>query len=120
MGRRAAAGRAFDPPRASRGQVFLHDPLYEWALSPARALRVQHDDARDDGDGDGALAMGARPAVENRDARQALLRLRQKLQGQEEGEVLSVEGQVRRLIHEAMDASNLCQMYPICLNQTLH
>ena len=48
----------------------------------------------------------------NKDAERALLRLKQKLQGIEYGETLSVEGQVHTLIHEARDPERLCKMYP--------
>ncbi|KAG8460029.1 hypothetical protein KFE25_011078 [Diacronema lutheri] len=46
------------------------------------------------------------------DAEHALLVVRQKLSGRAGGAVLSVEGQVRLLISQAMDERNLALMYP--------
>ena len=52
-------------------------------------------------------------AVEgNEDATRALLRVKQKLDGYEEGELRSVEGQVQQLIHDAQDPERLCAMFP--------
>ncbi|PIK43991.1 putative serine-protein kinase ATM-like, partial [Apostichopus japonicus] len=45
-------------------------------------------------------------------AERALLRLRQKLQGLEEGVTLSVSGQINHLIQEARDPKNLCRVFP--------
>jgi len=48
----------------------------------------------------------------NVDAQRTLLRIRQKLQGFEnEGEALSVEGQVKVLINQARDKDKLGLMY---------
>ena len=40
-----------------------------------------------------------------------LLRVTQKLDGYQEGEILSVEGQVQQLLHDAQDEENLSKMY---------
>lgn len=59
----------------------------------------------------------------NTDAERALLRLKQKLQGYEYGEILSVseflfaskekvEGQIKQLVGEAQDVEKLCKMFP--------
>lgn len=63
-------------------EVFLHDPLYRWALSPVEALNKQnkkqtHKSESNDSSG-------------NRDAEKALRRLRQKLLGVESAGVMSV------------------------------
>ncbi len=48
----------------------------------------------------------------NKVAERVLLRLRQKLQGVEDGVQLSVSGQVNLLIQEARDPNNLCRVFP--------
>ena len=48
----------------------------------------------------------------NTDAERTLLRLKQKLQGYEHGETLSVHGQINQLIQEAQDPDRLCKMFP--------
>lgn len=47
----------------------------------------------------------------NRMAERALVRLRQKLQGTEEGTATSVSGQVNRLLQQARDPGNLSRLY---------
>jgi len=87
-------------------EVFLHDPLYKWTLSPLKALRLQREETeigvhQDDNGED-----------KNKGAERVLIRLKQKLQGYEYGEPLSVQGQVTQLINEAVDTERLCKMYP--------
>ncbi|XP_017973415.1 PREDICTED: serine/threonine-protein kinase ATM isoform X2 [Theobroma cacao] len=90
-------------------EVFIHDPLYKWALSPLKALQRQKDN---DDDLDTSLE-GAQDEYEgNKDAARALLRVKQKLDGYEEGEMRSVHGQVQQLIQDAIDPERLCQMFP--------
>jgi hypothetical protein len=50
--------------------------------------------------------------IGNPDAASTVVRLRQKLQGLEFGDALSITGQVKQLIAEAQDASNLSRMFP--------
>ncbi|KAL9265361.1 Serine/threonine-protein kinase ATM-like protein [Drosera capensis] len=90
-------------------EVFIHDPLYKWALSPLKALERQKEtaedletsweDSEDDYEG-------------NKDATRALLRVKQKLDGYEEGEMRSVHGQVQQLIQDAIDPERLAHMFP--------
>ncbi|GMH31457.1 hypothetical protein Nepgr_033300 [Nepenthes gracilis] len=90
-------------------EVFIHDPLYKWALSPLKALERQKEtdddvetnweDSEDEYEG-------------NKDAARALLRVKQKLDGYEEGEMRSVHGQVQQLIQDAIDPERLSQMFP--------
>lgn len=90
-------------------EVFIHDPLYKWALSPLKALQRQKeideeletslDDSDDECEG-------------NEDAARALMRVKQKLDGYEGGEMRSVHGQVQQLIQDAIDADRLCRMFP--------
>lgn len=47
----------------------------------------------------------------NISAQRALLRLRGKLQGTEEGKSTSIEQQVGTLIQKAMDPANLCRLF---------
>jgi Phosphatidylinositol kinase and protein kinases of the PI-3 kinase family len=44
-------------------------------------------------------------------AERALVRLRQKLQGTEEGTATSISGQVNRLIQQARDPVNLSRLF---------
>ncbi|EPS62611.1 hypothetical protein M569_12180, partial [Genlisea aurea] len=90
--------------------VFIHDPLYKWALSPLKALQRQKDvddepdtnvEDSDEDDFEG-----------NNDAKRSLLRVKQKLDGYEDGEMRSVGGQVQQLIQDAIDPDRLCNMFP--------
>ncbi|KAL2936046.1 Serine/threonine-protein kinase ATM [Bienertia sinuspersici] len=90
-------------------EVFIHDPLYKWALSPLKALQRQKEteddletnweDSQDEYEG-------------NKDATRALMRVKQKLDGYEDGEMRSVHGQVQQLIQDAIDPERLCHMFP--------
>ncbi|XP_031372225.1 serine/threonine-protein kinase ATM isoform X2 [Punica granatum] len=90
-------------------EVFIHDPLYKWALSPLKALQRQKETDDD-------LEMcfeGSREETEgNKDAARALMRVKQKLDGYEGGEMRSLHGQVQQLIQDAIDPERLCQMFP--------
>ena len=77
-------------------QVFIHDPLYKWALTPLGAQQRQKDYIGDSSpEGAGAQPSAAGLAVDavsstdntlaNADAERALLRLKQKLAGLEGG-----------------------------------
>ncbi|KAI5683411.1 hypothetical protein M9H77_04639 [Catharanthus roseus] len=90
-------------------EVFIHDPLYKWALSPLKALQRQKETDYDLG----TSLSGSEDEYEgNKDAARALLRVKQKLDGYEEGEMRSVHGQVQQLIQDAIDPDRLCQMFP--------
>ena len=111
--------------------VLVHDPLYRWQLTPVGARRRQAGlegeeagsgatTAAGAGGGAGAPAAAAAAAAPpaapaNADAARALLRVRQKLAGLDasggDGAPLSVEAQVRVLLHEATDPGRLCRMY---------
>ena len=49
---------------------------------------------------------------DNKMAERVLLRLREKLEGIEDGVPLSVSGQVNHLIQDATDPANLCLLFP--------
>ncbi|XP_038683516.1 serine/threonine-protein kinase ATM isoform X2 [Tripterygium wilfordii] len=90
-------------------EVFIHDPLYKWALSPLKALQRQKE--RED-DLETLLEDSQEEYEGNMDAARALMRVKQKLDGYEEGEMRSVHGQVQQLIQDAIDSERLCQMFP--------
>ncbi|WOL02921.1 serine/threonine-protein kinase ATM [Canna indica] len=90
-------------------EVFIHDPLYKWALSPLKALQRQ----KEIGDGIDACLESSQDAYEgNKDAERATLRIKEKLDGYEAGEIRSVQGQVQQLIQDAIDIDRLCHMFP--------
>eukprot|EP00775_Hariotina_reticulata_P004991 gene4991-5233_t len=82
-------------------QVVLHDPMYRWQMTTTRALRKQQD------------PMQPAPDIGNADAERAVLRVKQKLDGQdvEGGVALTVEAQVGLLLQTAQDPERLCRMY---------
>ncbi|KAL6011510.1 hypothetical protein ACLOJK_001958 [Asimina triloba] len=90
-------------------EVFIHDPLYKWALSPLKALQRQKET---DDDIESSLEDSQDVCEGNKDAARALMRVKQKLDGYEEGEMRSIQGQVQQLIQDAIDAERLCQMFP--------
>ncbi|KAL6583807.1 hypothetical protein OROMI_003096 [Orobanche minor] len=91
-------------------EVFIHDPLYKWALSPLKAMRHQKDA---DDDLVVSLDIAGDDVYEgNKDAARALLRVKKKLDGYEDGEMRSVHGQVQQLIQDAIDPDRLCHMFP--------
>lgn len=59
-------------------QVFIHDPLYKWAMTPYDVQHRQHGD-QEAQLLDGPSEKDARPL--NADAERALLRVQQKLRG---------------------------------------
>ncbi len=107
-------------------EVFLHDPLYNWALTPTKLMGRQRggggaggagesgsDDEGGGGGGDGAGGDAAAALLEgNADAERTLLRIRQKLEGAEGGGAgRSVEAQVAALLAEATEPDRLCRLY---------
>ncbi|KAI0497772.1 hypothetical protein KFK09_021007 [Dendrobium nobile] len=90
-------------------EVFIHDPLYKWALSPLKALQRQQET---DDNSDSSLENSEDASEGNRDAARSILRVKQKLDGYEDGEMRSVSGQVQQLIQDAIDTDRLCQMFP--------
>ncbi|KAG7387320.1 hypothetical protein PHYBOEH_008269 [Phytophthora boehmeriae] len=119
-------------------EVFVHDPLYRWTLSPLKALRIQEGGqdivrsatlsrsssrstnssiANETGDS----SNGTQPAYGNKAepsssdaAARALIRVKQKLEGYEDpnGNALSIEGQVKHLMSVAQDPHNLSVLFP--------
>ncbi len=108
-------------------QVLLYDPLYIWTMSPHKAIALQQRRDRNDPDAselnatatdlpDGETTFKGQDSNDgtevNKVAERVVLRLRQKLQGVEDGVAMSVKGQVNRLIQEATDPKNLCRIFP--------
>lgn len=91
-------------------EVLLYDPLYEWTVSPAEAYSMQLC-KENDSDGTSKIAASEEEVPINVSAERALLRVKQKLHGTEEGGTSSVEGQVEKLIQQARDLSNLSRLY---------
>ena len=100
----------------------MHDPLYQWTLSPLKALNLQHhhhhrDHGEDISTNPGDIFETTAPTTKlnsdlNKMAERVLIRLQEKLEGIEDGVPLSVSGQVNHLIQEATDPSNLCMLFP--------
>ncbi|XP_069700137.1 serine-protein kinase ATM isoform X2 [Periplaneta americana] len=89
-------------------EVLLYDPLYAWTISPAKAYTIQQQEHKADIEySDPEANVGE----VNRMAERALVRLRQKLQGTEEGTAASVGGQVNRLLQQARDPGNLSRLF---------
>jgi len=109
-------------------EVLIHDPILKWAMSPELAARRQQQladeemeeedvagEAQTAGGVDGAMNVNAvrgADVIQSADAERALWRVRQKLDGVEDGEPRSIDGQVQQLIQDARDPDKLCVMYP--------
>ena len=94
-------------------EVFIHDPLFNWSMTPEKAHRLQHGceadtatknkwEERRKSKTDGSSKM----------AEKALAKVVLKLDGVEEGNRLSVEGQVNALIQQARDPERLARLFP--------
>jgi len=92
-------------------EVFIHDPLYRWTLSPLKAVNIQRDDSETGNNGH-VINLVGEEGFRNKEAERTLLRVKQKLLQSTEGEVLSVEGQVEMLINEARSTERLARMFP--------
>ena len=105
----------------SFSQVLLYDPLYQWTLSPLKAMHLQRrqepaEESTTFFDGDNGTSSTApsngQEDSTNKMAERVLLRLQEKLEGIEDGVPLSIHGQVNHLIQEATDPANLCLLFP--------
>ncbi|WIA20841.1 hypothetical protein OEZ85_005192 [Tetradesmus obliquus] len=117
-------------------EVVLHDPMYKWQMTPVKAQRRQQDPIAADGGGaaaatpagpaagaaaasSGAASSAGGPAgsgaaaIGNADAERAVLRVKQKLEGQdvEGGVAMSVAAQVGKWLQDAQDPDRLCRMF---------
>ena len=97
-------------------EVLIHDPILRWAMSPelARRHQGQHQDADADEHLEDEMLLGqyGAQAVQNADAERALLRVRQKLDGVDDGQPRPVEAQVQQLLQTARDPDKLCRLFP--------
>lgn len=105
-------------------EVLLHDPMFNWGLTPEDVLREQLDPKRgdevddDSSPGDSSFEEIAlkvdrsRKVSGSREAHRALNRISEKLDGLEGTERLSVEAHVGRLIDEAQAFHVIAPVYP--------
>ena len=100
-------------------EVFMYDPLHQWSLTPEKAYKMQHGREPDEGtkrqwerDSSFAEDPNRGKKKKNQMAERALLRVIQKLNGMEEGNVMSVSGQVNTLTQQARDPARLCAIFP--------
>eukprot|EP00931_Biecheleriopsis_adriatica_P101418 TRINITY_DN7655_c3_g1_i1.p1 TRINITY_DN7655_c3_g1~~TRINITY_DN7655_c3_g1_i1.p1 ORF type:complete len:3029 (+),score=615.62 TRINITY_DN7655_c3_g1_i1:50-9136(+) len=100
--------RGSSPLVIAVAEVFVHDPLYFWSLTPSKTRRQS--DAQPD-----QVSDGGPPSLVSEDgnemATRALLAVKNKLLGESGTAALGVPAHVGRLIHEAMDTANLCRMW---------
>jgi ataxia telangiectasia mutated family protein len=90
-------------------EVLVFDPLYNWSLTPEKAFRIQF--GRDPPARSAKAAKKSSEAESNKMAERVLMRVAQKLDGMEEGQLMSLEGQVNALIQQARDPARLCQLF---------
>lgn len=108
-------------------EVLLHDPMFNWALTPEEVLKEQsgisgsdeehfEDDAKDEFSGESVIDAVARNVNLNvngsREAQRALHRIAEKLDGLEGTERLSVEAHVARLVDEAQAFHIISSVFP--------
>jgi phosphatidylinositol kinase/protein kinase (PI-3 family) len=89
--------------------VFRHDPLHTWTISPFKMKRIQLQDNqqdKQDADLDGTFAFSKTETEGNVEADIALFGINKKLSC-----TLSVECQVQELITTAIDPKNLCTLF---------
>eukprot|EP01084_Bolivina_argentea_P258679 436195_1 len=104
--------------------VFIHDSLYKWSLHPEKMKRLQYDQQLNSNQSSPINNNNNQyneypndnnnnENKNNKQAERALHILKQKFQGNDNQElnVISVEGQVNRLILQAIDPNNLSQMF---------
>ena len=114
------------PSTFNSSQVLLHDPLYQWTISPMKAFKLQfradtqeptNTSSTSTSPGEQIFMEGQASSNADEDTDQVgrlLLRLGEKLDAIEDGSAIpmSVSGQVGRLIQDATDPSNLCRLFP--------
>eukprot|EP00929_Paragymnodinium_shiwhaense_P067440 TRINITY_DN33949_c0_g1_i1.p1 TRINITY_DN33949_c0_g1~~TRINITY_DN33949_c0_g1_i1.p1 ORF type:complete len:648 (+),score=188.25 TRINITY_DN33949_c0_g1_i1:496-2439(+) len=95
-------------------EVFVHDPLYNWAIHPRKAQQSDRDAnaALDENEAiRGPAPVGGVDG--NAMAKKALLKVKGKLRGEhtEESTALSVPAHVSLIIRESMDPANLSKLF---------
>ena len=91
-------------------EVLLYDPLHDWTIPPQKATTKQKKHLSKNQDVSHEISQKSEHCT-NKLAERALLRVKEKLRGSENGSALSVEGQVNVLIQHAMDPQRLCQLF---------
>jgi len=102
-------------------EVFLHDPLYRFMLSPVMARLKQREDGGGGGEGGGGGGGGGGVGDGEGDgegevANRTLTKIKQKLNGFEDGggatgESMGVSAQVQLLVSEATSTDNLSKLF---------
>ena len=93
----------------------VNDPLYKWSVSPMQARRRQRVVDATEALGGKSFERDDQLEDRNEAASHAIRRVREKLNGYEDGtsgEQQTVEGQVRFLVRAARDLDDLSTMYP--------
>ena len=85
--------------------VLVHDPIIKWAVGGRQDAAASSKHYNGMGDSPVHADEG------NLDAKRALMRVKQKLDGYEDGELRSIQGQVQQLLHDARDPHKLALMY---------
>ena len=83
----------------------MHDPIIKWAVGGRQDAAASSKHYNGMGDSPVHADEG------NLDAERALMRVKQKLDGYEDGELRSIQGQVQQLLHDARDPHKLALMY---------
>ncbi|CEO94531.1 unnamed protein product (mitochondrion) [Plasmodiophora brassicae] len=96
--------------------VFKFDPLYRWSISAQKIKTIQQgSDSISElvqcGVERGRSSAGPSTMTANTSAVRACLGVKHKLEGREDGDVLSVPGQVHKLIVDATSHYNLARMF---------
>lgn len=112
-------------------EVLTRDPLYNWSVTPEKAARIQQggeyrtskpvwfhstlnwfvDKLRTNVKGPKAPRSTPGEAIGSKLAETILLRVGRKLDGFDEGILMSVEGQVKTIIQQARDPDRLSQVF---------
>ncbi|KAB7505469.1 Serine-protein kinase ATM [Armadillidium nasatum] len=87
-------------------EVLRHDPLHHWALTPIQIAKLQRQQSLSQ-----EFNFTTESCSSSSMAERALLRVQQKLNGLENGLVVSVSEHVSILIQQAMDIKNIACMY---------
>jgi len=94
-------------------KVFLHDPLFRWALSPLKAFLKQNKSSKTAAflREEGSAQQEENQMQGNSEAARALLRVEEKLSGYLDNEQVDTRTHVRRLINDAKNVELLCKLY---------
>ncbi|XP_063934034.1 serine-protein kinase ATM-like isoform X2 [Zophobas morio] len=92
-------------------EVFIHDPLHKWTISPKALSRQRHDRGFRENEAINYNQNSTTSTVNSKQGERVLYRLKEKLNGIEDGNSLSVQGHVNHLIQEAMSEDNLARLF---------